>query len=231
MPPKGKRSGKSSKSKSYAKKRYYGPRATPRNGIVGNTKNANVLNTLKPAIYRFKDTINFNDIVGTGASVQSANIFHIGMVGRYSALIAMFRKYRITSAKWRFRLRTVELTDQAQHPVMLLRWNYDPDLVQSSISENQMLRLQNVVHKQFIHNTPDGCNLEYTIMPAVMGARQIYSTGLYKPSPMFRQWCDFTQDSLNEITHYGIQSFITNLPTGQTIDVDLQLSYECCDLI
>lgn len=208
------------------------PRATSTKGIGGNTQNFNVLNTVKPTIYKFKDTINYNDIVGTGSSVVGVNQFDIGMVGRYNALIVMFKRYRITLAKVRFRLRTIELTDQAQHPMMLLRFNYDPDLTVGSVSENSMLRQMNVIQKQFIHNTPEGATLEYTIKPAVMGTRyQFNSSTLVKPTPLFNQWCDFTTISNAEIGHYGLQYFISNLPTGQVIDMDLQLNYECCDLV
>lgn len=225
---------KSAAKRTYRSKRSYRSRRVPKTkptwGIGGGTRNFNVLNTEKKQKYYFKETLQYNNIVGAGASIAAVNTFQMSLLPRYNALITMFKKYRVINLKWRFRLRTIELTDQAEHPNILLRYNYDPDLLSSSINENFMLRQTNVIQKQFIHNTPQGCNLEYSTKPAIMGARYA-PTGVYKPSPIFNQWCDFTTAVPTEIDHYGIQYWISNLPTGQTIDVDLQITYQCCDLI
>lgn len=199
-------------------------------GIGGGTKNFNLLNKVVPQKYVFKESFQFNNIVGAGSAIVGVNGMDMSQVPRYNALITMFRKYRIIALKWRFRLRTIELTDQAEHPTMYIRYNYDPDLTTTSIGENFMLRQSNMICKQFIHNTPEGCNLEYTIRPAVMGDRKNIA-GVYKPSPLFKQWLDFTGIVNGEIMHYGLQYFVTNLPTGQTLDQDLQVEYECTDLI
>lgn len=219
------------KRRAVMKKRYTGPKTTNTKGVAGGTRNFNVLNTVKPQVYLFKDTLQFNNIVGTGAAVVGVNNFDISQLPRYNALRTMFKRYKIVNAKWRFRLRTIELTDQAEHPNILLRYNYDPDLVVGSISENYMLRQSNVIQKQFIHNTPEGCNLEYSIKPAVMGARKVISGSDFKPNPLFNQWLDFNEITNGEIQHYGIQYWLSTLPAGQTIDLDLQVTYCCKDLV
>lgn len=225
MPPK-KDGQKKNKRRNYRKRNPL----KRNNATASLTKSYNILNTVKPAIYKFTDTFQLNNIVGTGASVVGLSNIKIGDIARYSSLAAMFRKYRIKSVKFTFRLRTVELTDQSEHPHLLLRWNYDPTLLSSSITENFMLRQQNVLSKMFIHNTPEGCNLQYTIKPAVMFQTQNYN-GTTVQAPKFKQWIDFTGTSTTEVDHYGIQYWLSSLPTGQTIDLDCSLNYECKDLI
>lgn len=228
MPPKGKRSykPKAKSSKRTAKRSTF----RGQYGVAGGTRNFNMLNVIKPAVYKFKDSRQVNNIVGTGSAVVGVDNVKISDIARYSSLIGMFRKYRITQIKFRFRLRTIELTDQAAHPYMLLRWNYDSGLLSSAISEDFMLRQQNVVAKQFIHNTPDGCNLEYTIKPATMAVVQNFN-GTQVLAPKFGQWIDFSQMASSEIDHYGIQYWLSTLPSGQVIDQDCQIFYECKDLI
>lgn len=226
MPPQ-----KDSKKK-YQKRSYrkYSKPLAKSNASASLTRNYNILNTVKPAIYKFTDTFQLNNIVGTGVSVVGLSNVKIGDLARYSALTSMFRKYRINAIKLNFRLRTIELTDQAEHPHLLLRWNYDPSLLSSSITENFMLRQQNVLSKQFIHNTPDGCSLQYTLKPAVMFQTQNYN-GTTVQAPKFKQWIDFTGTSTTEVDHYGIQYWLSSLPSGQTIDIDCSVYYECKDLI
>lgn len=133
----------------------------------------------------------------------------------------------------RFRLKNIELTDNAVAPTMWIRYNYDPNLTSSSIGENQMSRLSNVVVKQFNFGHPSGALLEYTIKPAILRAIQLYNSTAFVPSPQFRQWVDFQNNvgASVDVDHYGIQYFINNLPSGITIEHDIEMSYSCTDLI
>lgn len=210
--------------------------STPTKGKAYVPTGYQILNTIKPMIYKFKDSFQLNDIVGSGVAVAGLNVFTIRDLNRYTNLSSMFRQYRITNVKLRFRLNNVELTDNSQLPTLYCKYNYDPDVQTASITEDYMLRQSNVVVKQFHHNTIQGSLLEYNIKPCIFRATMLYpgvvGTATYMPSPVYNSWVDLDPSTtLNEAVYYGLQYFITNLPTGITINLDGEYSYECRDLI
>lgn len=208
-------------------------RPTTTRGIPSNPKNYQIINSAnKTVIHRFKDTWQLNDIVGAGVSIPGLNTFQISQIGRYTALASMYRRYRIDSIKFRFRLNNVELTDNAELPTMYVRYNYNPDQTLGVMTEDYFLRQQNVIAKQFHHNTINGSVFTYTVKPAVMVGTQLYNSTNFVPSPVFNRWCDFDPAlTTDEINHYGLQYFITNLPTGIKINLDAEVSYSCKDII
>lgn len=204
----------------------------PFRSIVGTNVNAQVLNTkIKTPIHYYKDTINYQDIVGTGAAMTGLIQFDIGLLPRYAQLVSMYRQYKIQNIKVIWRLKTIELSDNQQHPHLLMRYNYDPTLAIGSVNENTMLRKANVISKQFIHNEPNGTTLEYTFKPCVMQALRVWNASNFFPSPKFNQWCDFTGTSTAELAHFGLVYWLSILPTDQSIDFDVQFTYCCRDLI
>lgn len=222
---------KTTKRKTYRRKG--GKKATPTKGLASVPKSYQIINTIKPRIYKFEDTFQYNDIVGTGASIASADLWQISNIARYTALISMFRQYRINFVKYRFRLENLELTDNANVPLLYVKYNYDPNILAGVITENYMLRQSNVVLKTFIaQGGASDLLLEYTVKPAVMSAYKLFNSTNYVPNPAFNRWCDFDPSgTVDEVEHYGIQYYITNLPSGLRINVDVQLGYECRDLI
>lgn len=228
------RRGKNYKPK-YSRKST-GSKPTPTKGTAYVPTGYQILNTIKPMIYRFKDTFQLNDIVGAGVAVAGLNVFSIKDIIRYGNLTSMFRQYRITNVKLRFRLNNVELTDNAQLPTLYCKYNYDPDLQTAAVTEDYMLRQSNVIVKQFHHNTIQGSLLEYNVKPCIFRATMLYpgvvGTATYMPSPVWNSWVDLDPSTtVNEAVYYGLQYYITNLPTGITINLDGELSYECRDLI
>lgn len=207
-------------------------KATPTSGVAGNNKNFQIINTIKPRIYNFEDCINWATIPGSGTYAAVVDILSIVALGRYGNLITMFRQYKINSLKYRFRCRYLETTDGNFIPTMYIKYNYDPDLLVGALNEAYFLRQSNTVVKQFMTNDNSDSLLEYTVKPAVMGAKQLWGTTAYVPSPMFNQWVDFDPSgTLAEVAHYGVQYFINNVPIGQTIEVQIQMNYSCRDLI
>lgn len=225
---------KTTAKRSY-KKRTYAKRFKPTitKGVASVPKSYQLLNTIKPPIYRFKDTIQFNDIVGAGASVSAVDKWDMLQIPRYSALNAMFRQYRITNIKYRFRLNNHETTDNAVIPVLYVRYNYDPEFSAGTNTENTMLRQSNMVCKTF--SSDGGTNdtiLEYNVKPAIMTANKLYNSTNYVPSPAFNRWCDFDPaGTLAEVEYWGIAYFIPYLPAGININIDIEFSYQCRDLI
>lgn len=219
-----------------ARNRRRAVRPKAHKAVVSVPRGYQMLNNIKRKVYHFKDTMQLNDIVGTGVSVSGTNVFTIKDVNRYTALIAMFRQYKINWIKLRWRLDNVELTDNAKLPTLYCRYNYDPDLQAASITEDTMLRTSNVVVKQFHHNTIQGSLLEYALKPCILRATMLYpgavGTATYSPSPAFNQWVDFDPSTtVNEMVFYGLQYFFTNVPTGITINLDAEYAYSCRDLI
>jgi len=229
--PSKKMSKKASKKVTKISRKKYTPSSV--RGVASNPQNYQIINSFtKPYLYKFKDTFQMNDIVGTGSGVVGLNTFQIKQIARYTALTSMFRRYRIDKIVFRFRLDNVELTDNAKIPTMYLRYNYDPDLVLGALSEDVMLRQQNVVAKQFHHNTINGSTLTYAIKPAVLIGTQLFNSTNFVPSPVFNRWCDFDPaGTVDEINHYGLQYVITNLPAGININADCEIQYTCKDVI
>lgn len=206
---------------------------TPTRGVASNPQNYQVINSNpKYTYYRFKDTFQLNDIVGTGVGIVGLNTFQIKQVARYTALVSMFRQYRIDSIKLRFTLNNVELTDNAILPKMYIKYNYDPDLVLGVMSEDYFLRQQNVICKQFHHNTINGSTLTYTLKPAVLVGTQLFNTTSFVPTPVYNRFVDFDPSgTLDEINHYGLQYVVVNLPSGVNINLDCEFQYTCRDVI
>lgn len=201
-------------------------------GVVSNPQNYQIINATRSRVYKFKDTFQMNDVSGTGVSVVGLNTFQIKQVARYTALVSMFRRYRIDAIKIRVTLNNVELTDNAILPRLYLKYNYDPDLVLGNISEDYFLRQHNVVCKQLHHNTINGSVLTYTLKPAVLIGTQLFNSTTFVPSPVFNRWCDFDPSgTLDEINHYGFQYFFTNVPSGIGINLDCEMQYSCKDVI
>lgn len=196
-----------------------------------NINNALILNKLPRSVHRFKDTINFTDISGTGTQMTGLHQFDIGLTPRYTALKAMYRQYRIDMIKIRWRLRTNELTDNSIQPHVLMRYNYDPNVVIGDVTENYLLRQSNVCSKMFIHNTPNGSQLQYTFKPAIVTAYRVVNNTNFLGAPIFNKWCDFQETGTSEFAHFGLYYFINNLPVGQIIDFDMEFNYSCRDLI
>lgn len=220
--------------KKAAKRKAHRP--TPTKGVASVPRGFQILNKQPRRIYKFKDTMQLNDINGAGVAIQGLNVFTIKDIARYSNLITMFKQYRIREVKCRFRLENVELTDGAKLPTMYIRYNNDPDLQTAALSEDYFLRQQNVVVKQFHHNTIQGSLLNYNIKPCTLVATMLYpgvvGTATYSPSPQWNKWIDFDPSTtVNETVYYGLQYFITNLPSGITINLDLEYHYECRDLV
>lgn len=220
--------------KAYRKRTYKkkAPKATPTKGLAHNPKSYQVLNTIKPRIYKFEETFHQNSIVGAGAPVGAVDKFAISLLQRYNNLITMFRQYRINYIKYRFSVRNIDTTDGSVIPKLYVKYNYDPDLLIGALNENTMLRQSNMVLKQFITDSAEGLQFEYTIKPAIMEAQKLYNTSNFTPSPQFKRWCDFDPSgTIQEVEHWGIQYYIPTLATGQTIDIECQFGYECRDLI
>lgn len=217
--------------KTYKKKNY--KKATPTKGLASVPKSYQIINTILPRIYKFEDTYQANDIVGTGNTVVAVDKWQISSLYKYTALVSLYRQYRINYVKYRFRMNNVELTDNAIIPTMYIKYNYDPDLVSGSLNEDYFLRQSNCVVKQFQTGAgQEGTLLTYTVKPAVMMANKLYNSTNFVPTPSFNKWCDFDPaGTLAEIEHWGIQYLITNLPTGITMNLDLQMGFECRDLI
>lgn len=205
----------------------------PFKAIVGVNRNTQIYNKKGNAIHYYKDTIQYTNITGTSPTTPLSGLvqFDMGMLPRYATLASTYRQFKVHSLRLIFRLRTIELTDNASHPYMLLRYNYDPTLTIGSVSENFLLRQNNVVSKQFIHNTPEGTTLEYYIKPCTMQALKQWNSSGFIPSPKFNQWVDFASSSTNETALYGLVYFLQDLPSDQTIDFDIQFSYSCRDII
>lgn len=201
-------------------------------GVASQPVNYQIINKTKPPIYRFKDTFQLNDIVGANGAIQGLNTFQISQLARYNSLVSMFRQYRITNLKLRWRLQNIDTTDGNQLPTIYMRYNYDPELVTAVLSENYFLRQQNVICKQFHHNTITGSLLTYNIKPAVMRASQLYNSTSFVPVPTFNTWQDMDPaGTVDEVNHYGLQYFITNLPAGTNLNLDCEMSYECRDVV
>lgn len=225
-----------SKSKrNYRKKTYKSSkRPTPTKGR-GSNPDYQIINTIPMRIYKFKDTMQLNDVAGAAATLNGYGqvfTFSIKDIARYANLTSMFRQVRITKAKFRFRLETTELTDGAKLSTLYVKYNYDPDLVQGSLSEDYMLRQSNVCVKQFHHNTNKGAVFTYDVKPAIMRATRLYNSTDYVPSPAFNQWVDIDPSgTLIEPVHHGLQYWFTTVQEGQRFNIDMELEYECRDLV
>lgn len=223
------RNTKRYKRKTNYKKSYR--RAGPTRGIPRNPADFQILNAKKSDVFKFKETIQINDIVGTGAGVASVERFNIGQSGRIAALISMFNQYRITKAVYHFRCKYLDTTDTALIPAMYVKYNYDPDLLSGVITEDWALKQSNVVLKQFLTSDSRGTTLTYTVKPAQLVAYKLYLSTNYVPSPVFNKWTDFDPvGTTSETDHLGLWYYIPVLVTGQSINMDLELHYECRDL-
>lgn len=227
---------KSNVKKTYPKKSYkkkYMRKATPTKGVPKAVKNYQIINTIPKRVYQFEDCFQINDIVGTGNPVSSAEHWHIYLLQRYAALVSMFRQYRINYVKYRFRLNNLEASDNAIIPVLYVRHNYDPDLLNGAITENWMLRQSNVAVKTLIATGgSNDISFEYTVKPAVLGAYKLFNSTNFVPNPVFNRWCDFDpSDTLAEVDHLGLCYLFTHLPSGINVNIDCQMGYSCRDLI
>lgn len=200
---------------------------------ASGVKNYQVLNKIKK-VYYFAESYDpsFSIMTGTGNPIAEVNQFMSSQLPRYSALISMFRQIKIIRIVYRFTLITVEQTDNSQLPTIYVRYNYNPSLLSTDLSENQMERLSNVVKKTFSHNTPQSRSFNYTMKPCVMTALHLFSSGNYVPSPKWNQWIDLDPaGTTDEIQHYGLQLFLPIVPAGQQIQCTAEVQYACRDLI
>lgn len=212
-------------------------RAKPFRSLVGTNRNTQIFNTKKTRqVHHFKDTFQYQTILGTETDGQpdvrnGLLQFDIGLTPKYATLKALYRQYRINSIKLIWTLKTIELTDNHRHPVVLMRYNYDPTLTVGDIGYAFLLRQSNVIKKQFIHNTPEGTTLEYIIKPCTMQALKQWNSGGFIPSPKFEQWCDFSASGTSETALYGLIYNLTDLYANQAIDFSIQFNYSCRDVI
>lgn len=196
--------------------------------LVANSQRLNI----QKNYHTFKETINWNTIAGTGGSLGVVETFKVSELARYSALVSMYRQYKVNYIKHIITLNTYEYTDNAQKTKMYIRYNYDPDLIAGSLTEDYMVKQSNMIVKVFGQGSPNDAKLLYRIKPCVMGAKRLYSSNVYVPSPLFNQWCDFDPSTTtDELGFYGWCYFIPNIPTGQQLEHQLEISITCRDLI
>jgi hypothetical protein len=210
-----------------------GKRKTLFSAKASGVLNYQVLNRINK-YYHFADSYDpdFSIIAGTGNPIAQLSKFKISQIGRYSALVSMFRQVRVDSITYRFSLLTVEQTDNATLPTMYVRYNYNPDLITGALGEDQMEKLSNVVKKTFSHNTPQARSFNYRIKPAVMGAMQLYATSNFVPSPLYNKFVDLDPGATtDEIEFYGLQLFIPVLAVGMQIQCTAEVRYTCRDLV
>lgn len=208
------------------------------------------MNTLIPRTYRRVTLISeAREISGGGGTDQGRSTFNMSgirpdstqytnmsqsgtaAVTDLASLQALFRYYRIVKIRVFFRLTNTEFTDAVQFPVLYTRYCYDPNTPVPTTPQ-YFNELTNVNRHSFTNDSPEFVT---TIYPKIMTPKYAL-TGLtsdgFAYSPASPGWIDFaggpagSQVEGADCQHFGLDWFITNVPTGQSLTVDVEFTVD-----
>lgn len=177
--------------------------------------NTQLINPGRDRIYYAKRTYSQNLVSGTGNPVSAILQWYITQFPEIGSFSVLFNQYKCVKLVYTFTLKTISNIDDELVPEIYIRYNDDPDLTTTSIS--QMMQQRGTLRHQF---TGTDLQVTYTVYPKIMMAAQIYQSTTLQAVPRKAGW----QDIDKTIGHYGLQYYIPSLPTGQKIEVNLTAS-------
>lgn len=208
-----------------------------------------IRNTNPQKSMRWAKTI-FNNTIWTGAgatvafngyfnldATSSANLASGNACPDLASLQGLFGMYKFEKIELTFRLRQLELSDTAQEPELYIRYNYDPNLdLTAGGGVAQINGWENVKTHKFTNQSPI---FQYTLYPKVMvpaysytGVASSLGWGLSQHKPM---WLDLSDQSgggagggggATGVQHYGVSGYFGNIPTGQSISLDITFHFK-----
>lgn len=242
------------KSKAYGRGRKKSARRAKRSLPQALTPFSYTLNKAPPGsnFYRRVVTMrNASSFTGTGSAVGMTSVFNLtgvvpssssGILANFntsgaaaitelSHLQSLFAVYKISKVRVTFRQRNTEYADGIQWPEMMYRYNYDVNrILTSGGGAAQLDSSTNIQVHKFTNDSPF---VTATVYPKIQAPMYAY-TGLtadgYALGPVDSPWIDLSAASAHgggvDVPYWGLDVYFINIPTGQVIDCDVELTLD-----
>lgn len=245
---------RAAKSKAYGRGRKKSARRAKRSLPQALTPFHYTLNKANPAANFYSRVItmrNANYFVGGGTAYGATSVFNLSgvipktgiqanmtntpsstsAITELTHLQSLFSVYKIRKVKVTFRARSTEFTDATQWPEMMYRYNYDVNrMISTGGGPQQLDSSTNIQVHKFTNESP---LVTATVYPKIQAPTYAY-TGVtadgYALGPTESPWIDLSAASAHgggaDVPYWGLDYYFLQIPSGQTIDVDVELTID-----
>lgn len=159
------------------------------------------------------------------------NVSGAAAITELTHLQSLFSVYKISKVRVSFRSRVTEYQDGVQWPEMMYRYNYDVNrMITSAGGSAQLDSSTNINVHKFTNDSP---LCVATVYPKIQAPTYSY-TGVtadgYALGPTDAPWIDLSSATAHgggaDVPFWGLDVYFVSVPTGQVIDIDVELTVD-----